>query len=174
MDDLERLVASDAIRDLAQRYAVCFDARDLDALVELYPPTVRASGGRTGRGALREDFDRAARSVGITFLQVGGHVIDFEADDRARGIVYCRGEIQDGGRDSRRWIIHLIQYHDTYERLEGRWYFARRRHLLVAGTELGQNPLDLPPADWPRRQTGLGSLPHELDTWMRFWGTDPG
>ena len=65
MDDVERLVASDAIRQLAVRYAVYLDARDLDALVCLYPEDVRAMGGRTGRKALHEDFDRSLRTVGI-------------------------------------------------------------------------------------------------------------
>ncbi|MCE2392629.1 MAG: nuclear transport factor 2 family protein [Proteobacteria bacterium] len=173
MTPIERLVALEEIRQLAQRYAVYLDARDLDRLVELYPPDVRVGRERRGREALREDFDRQLRAVGITFLHVGNHVIDFEADDRAHGIVYCRGEIQDGGHDSERWIIHAIQYHDTYERRDGRWYFSRRRHLLVYGADLGVNPLSLPPAEWPRSQTGLGSVPHDLETWRRFWGIEP-
>jgi hypothetical protein len=174
VNDLERLVARDAIRDLAQRYAVCFDARDLDGLVALYPPDVRASGGRSGRDALRDDFAAAGRSVGITFLQVGNHVIDFEAEDRARGVVYCRGEIQDGGPDSKRWIVHLIQYHDVYSRVEGHWYFTRRKHLLVCGSDIGTNPLELAPANWPQSQTGMGSVPGELATWRSFWGLESG
>jgi len=173
MDDLSRLVALEAIRDLARRYAVALDARDLDALVALYPEDVRATSGRSGRAALREDFDRALRRVGVTFLHVGNHVVDFVDDDHATGIVYCRGEIQDGGRQSDRWIIHTIQYHDTYARTGGTWHFARRKHLLVYGAELGANPATLPPANWPASQTGTGSVPHDLATWQRFWGIDP-
>ncbi len=51
-----------------------------------------------------------------------------------------------------------------------RGYFARRKHLLVAGTDLGVNPLSLSPANWPQSQTGMGSVPHSLETWQRFWG----
>ncbi len=173
VDPIERLVATEAIRQLAARYAVCLDARDLDGLVGLYPPGVRAAGGRTGRDALREDFDRSLRGVGITFLQVGNHVIDFRDDHHATGIVYCRGEIQDGGRESDRWIVQAIQYHDDYACVDGDWYFTRRRHLLVYGAELGENPLALEPAEWPARQTGMGSVPHDLETWRRFWGLEP-
>ena len=36
MDNLERLVASDSIRQLASRYALALDSRDLDALVGLF------------------------------------------------------------------------------------------------------------------------------------------
>ena len=174
MDDLARLVALEEIRGLAQRYAVYLDARDLDALVKLYAQDVRAAGGRSGRAALREDFDGALRSIGISFLHVGNHVIDFVDDEHATGIVYCRGEIQDEGPDSERWIIQAIQYHDTYARTDGRWYFTRRRHLLVYGAELGVNPIGLPPADWPAHQTGMGTVPHDLETWQRFWGVEPG
>lgn len=173
MDDLQRLVALEEIRGLAQRYAIYLDARDLDALVSLYPDDVRATGGRTGRVALREDFDGALRTIGISFLHVGNHVIDFVDDDHATGIVYCRAEIQDEGPDSSRWIIQTIQYHDDYARSAGKWHFTRRRHLLVYGADLGENPTGLSAANWPEHQTGMGTVPHDLETWKRFWGIDP-
>jgi hypothetical protein len=173
MDDLARLVALEAIRDLAARYAVYLDARDLDGLIGLYPDNVRAASRRSGRAALREDFDHSLRAVGVTFLHVGNHVIDFVDDTHASGIVYCRGEIQDGGPDTNRFIVQAIQYHDDYEQRDGRWFFSRRRHHLVYGAELGTNPLGLPPADWPASQTGTGTMPQALESWKRFWGVDP-
>ena len=172
---VQRLLAHEEIRQLAHRYAVATDARDLDALVDLYVPDVRISATLSGRETLRRLFDEALRRVGVTFLDVGTHQIDLADDgEHATGIVYCRGEIQDGGPESDRWIVQAIQYHDTYERRDGRWYFAaNRRHLLVYGAELGVNPLTLPPADWPTNQTGMGSLPHDLPTWQRFWAVGP-
>lgn len=169
MTDLERLLAYEEIRQLASRYSVHADARDLDALVALFVPDVRVGRDKTGREALRADFDRSFRQVGITFLNVGTHLIDLVDADHATGIVYARGEIQDGGRESDRFIIHAIQYHDTYERRDGRWLFVRRRHFLVYGAEIGVNPLGLPPAHWPASQTGLGSHPQALTTWQQFW-----
>ena len=170
----ERLLAYAEIGQLAHRYAVCTDARDLDSLVELYVPDVKISSKLQGRDTLRGLFDRALRDVGVTFLHVGTHAIELDDDgDHATGVVYCRAEIQDGGPDSDRWIVQAIQYHDTYERRDGRWYFgANRRHLLVYGADLGVNPLGLAPANWPESQTGMGSVPHELATWRRFWETD--
>jgi len=173
MEPGERLLAFEEIRQLAHRYAVCLDARDLDGLCALYIPDVQAARGARGREALRGDFDRALRRVGITFLQVGTHAIDLHSAERAGGVVYCRGEIQDGGPDSQRFIVQAIQYHDEYERRDGRWLFRSRRHLLVYGAELGQNPLTLPPANWPQRQTGMGSVPGELESWRRFWAREP-
>lgn len=173
MTDIEKLLAYEEIRQLAARYAIHADARDLDALVALFVSDVRVGRETRGRAALREDFDRAFRAVGVTFLHVGSHVIDLEDADHASGIVYCRGEIQDGGPESDRWIIHAIQYHDTYRREAGHWRFVRRKHFLVYGAELGVNPLGLAPANWPASQTGMGSHPHALETWQRFWGSDP-
>ena len=169
MTDAERLLAIVEIQQLAHRYAVYLDARDLDKLVELYVPDVRVTRETRGHEALRADFDRSLRAVGATFLQVGNHVIDFADGAHASGVVYTRGEIQDGGPDSSRWIIHAIQYHDRYEKREGRWLFVARRHLLVYGAELGVNPLGLAPAEWPKSQTGRGTVPWALETWQRFW-----
>jgi ketosteroid isomerase-like protein len=169
MDDLARLIAQQEIQQLAHRYAVAMDARDLDALVALFVPDVQVGREERGHAALRASFDRQLRSVGITFLQVGTHTLELADDENATGIVYCRAEIQDGVR----WIVQAIQYHDTYARRDGHWYFARRRHLLVYGAELGQNPLTLPPADWPASHTGRGTLPESLPSWKRFWGEEP-
>ena len=41
MQDVSRLVATESIRQLASRYAVSMDARDIDALVSLYIDDVR-------------------------------------------------------------------------------------------------------------------------------------
>lgn len=164
MDDLQRLLAYEEIRQLAYRYALATDSRDLDALVSLFVEDVRAGDGR-GRQALREFFDRQLRGVGITILHVTNHVIDLDDEEHARGVVYCRGEIQDGER----WLVQAIQYRDLYERRHRRWYFVRRKHLLWYGAELGQNPLHLPPADWPQSHTGRGTLPESWESWQRFW-----
>lgn len=174
MTDVEKLLAYEEIRQLAARYAVYSDARDLDRLVDLFVPDVRVGRERTGREALREDFDRSFRGVGLTFLHVGNHVIDVDDAETASGIVYCRGEIQDGGPESDDFIIHAIQYHDTYAKRDGRWLFVRRKHFLVYGAPLGVNPLSLAPADWPASQTGRGSHPYALESWRRFWAqSDP-
>ena len=169
MTAAERMLATVEIQQLAQRYAVYVDARDLERLVDLFVPDVRVGHGKSGHEALRADLARQLRATGVSFLHVGNHVVDFEDEDRASGVVYCRAESQEGGREGTRWIVQLIQYHDRYERRAGRWLFVRRRHLLVHGADLGQSPLGLPPADWPRRQTGSGTLPASLASWQRFW-----
>lgn len=165
---LDRLESIEAIRQLVARYAVATDARDLDGLVALFVDDVQVGAERRGRDALREYFDRSLRDVGVTILYVGNHVIDFDDGDHARGIVYCRGEVQVDDR----CVIQAIQYRDAYERRGGTWYFVRRKHLLWYGAELGQSPLGLPPANWPEHLTGKGELPEAWDTWRDFWGLD--
>lgn len=162
---LERLESTEAIRQLVARYALATDSRDLDTLVGLFVDDVRVGEVERGREALRTFFDRSLRDVGVTILFVGNHVIDFDDDDHARGVVYCRGEIQVDDR----WVIQAIQYRDTYERRDGAWYFSRRKHLLWYGAELGDSPLGLPPANWPEHHTGKGELPEAWDTWRAFW-----
>lgn len=171
---VERLESIDAIRQLAARYAVALDARDLDALVGLFVDDVRV-GDRHGHDALRAFFDTSLREVGVTVLHVAGHVIDLDTDrpGRATGIVSCRAEVEllpDSGSGASTWVVQAIQYHDSYARTAGGWRFVRRRHLLTYGAPIGVDPLTLPPADWPASQIGRGELPESLPTWQSFWG----
>ena len=101
---VERLLAYEEIRQLVARYAVATDARDLDALVALFVDDVQVGREQRGRAALHSFFDRTLRDVGITILNVGTHVTDFVDADRARGVVYCRGEVQVGNQ----WIVQAI------------------------------------------------------------------
>ena len=171
MDAAERALAYAEIRQLAAAYAFFTDAKDIDALVELYVPDVRISSTLFGRDRLHQLMNDALRAVGVTFLNIGTHHIVLADDgESATGVVYCKAEIQDGGPDSERWINHAIQYHDVYERRDGRWYFgANRKHFLVYGAELEHNPLDQPDADWPARQTGRGTHPQALASWQAFF-----
>jgi hypothetical protein len=165
MNDIDRLLAYEEIRQLASRYAVATDRRDLDALVSLFVDDVRVGRDTYGRAALRENLATQLRGIGVSILNVGTHPIDLLDADHATGHVYCKGEIQDGDR----WIHQAIRYDDTYARRDGRWYFVRRRHLLFYGAEVGVNPLTLAPANWPDHHDGLGSIPFSDPTWQQFW-----
>lgn len=164
MDDVARLLAYEEIRQLAARYAVAVDRRDLDALVELFIEDVRVGRDTYGRDALRANFEESLGDIGPSILNIGTHQIDLIDDDHATGHVYCKGEIANGDR----WIHQAIRYDDTYERRDGHWYFVRRLHKLFYGAEVGVNPLDLPPANWPEHHDGLGTLPYEEPTWQSF------
>jgi uncharacterized protein (TIGR02246 family) len=165
VEDVERLLAYEEIRQLAARYALATDSRDLDALVSLFVEDVQIGRDRFGREALREAMDASLRAIGVSILNVGTHVIDLVDADHATGHVYCKGEIQDGDR----WIHQAILYRDTYERRDGRWFFVRRRHELWYGAPVGVNPLTLPPANWPEHHDGMGTVPEIFSSWQAFW-----
>ena len=168
--ELERLLAYEGIRQLAGRYAMAVDARDLDELAGLFVDDVRVGSSEVGRAALRHSFEKSLRGIGVSILNVGTHVIDLIDQDHATGRVYCKGEIEDGSR----WIHQAIFYEDRYERRDGQWYFVRRIHRLFYGADVGTNPLGLPPANWPEHHDGWGTVPQSWATWRRFWADVPG
>jgi len=169
MTDIERLLAYEEIRQLASRYAVATDRRDIDALVALFVDDVRVGRDTYGRDALRANLANQLRDIGVSILNVGTHQIDLAGADNATGHVYCKAEIQDGDR----WIHQAIRYDDTYARRDGRWLFVRRKHLLFYGADVGVNPLTLAPANWPEHHDGIGSIPYSDPTWQSFWGSAP-
>jgi ketosteroid isomerase-like protein len=162
---LERVVARDEIRQLVYRYAHAVDTRDVDLLVSLFVPDVRVGRDETGPEALRRFWDDALRTIGVSVLLVGNHLVDFDDADHARGVVYCGGHLQEGDR----FVEQAIRYLDTYERRDGRWLFVRRKHELWYGVETAERPLDQPPANWPERTVGLGTVPYGEPAWQRFW-----
>ncbi len=164
---LDRLLAYEAIHQLAYRYALATDSRDLERLVGLFVDDVRVGRDERGRAALKAFFDRSLRAIGRSILQVSNHVIDFDDDDHASGVVYCRGEIEAGEQ----WVVQAICYLDTYERRDGSWYFVRRRHLLWYGADVLERPIGLPSANWPEHHTGKGTLPEAWPSWQEFWAS---
>lgn len=171
-DPLAWLVACEEIRQLASRYAVLLDARDIDSLVELFVPDVRA--GRAadgsplvGRDHLRTSFTAQLGELGRSILLTSNHVIDIADADSASGIVSCRGEIEPLDAPGT-WVIQQIQYHDRYARRDGRWLFVSRRHLLWYGADLLERPIGLADAHWPKSHTGKGELPEHFESWKRW------
>lgn len=166
---LEALEARSAIRELPARYADAYARLDLDALVALYVPDVALHDGTRGRAALRGHFERATRDAQLAavILQTGSHSIELTGPDTATGVVYCRVEAQqrDGGG-----YWQAVVYRDTYARRDGAWLFAgQRRHDLVVGAPPLSRPNGLPPARWPRSQTGRGTFPDRVPSWGEFW-----
>lgn len=164
------LIACEDIRQIASRYAIYYGARDTQKLAALFIPNIKITRQLSGTQALKENFDSQMHSLGRVILQVNNHLIDIQDEDNATGIVSCRGEIEDSHGA---WIIHQIQYHDTYQRVDGDWLFARRRHLLWYGHEMPNPPAGLDEAQWPIHQTGKGELPECLESWQTWTAHNP-
>jgi hypothetical protein len=171
-DDLVRLRRAadrDEIRQLAYRYAWGLDTRDIDAVAQLYAPEAD-SGSGTGLDAWKARFHRSMGAVGVTVLFVGNHLIDFDGDDEAHGLVYCRGyiETRDGPHPGR-FVEQAILYRDRYRRVDGAWKFVSRSHELWYGVETAERPLQQRAAEWPTHHDGVGTVPYAEPTWHEFW-----
>lgn len=164
MSPLDQLLAYEQIRQLASRYALAVNMRDLDALVELFVDDVFASEGRFGRAALADVFRPHFSASAVDVLEVTTHVINLLDPDRATGTVYSRCEMGTPGR----WARQSIAYEDRYERRDATWYFVRRNHLLFYGLDEDERPLDQPAAEWPRSPVGVGTVPFDWPTWQEF------
>jgi len=166
---VDRLASSESIRQLVYRYAVAMDARDLETVAGLFVADVDAGGGAVGRDALRDSFEAMLAAGGMTILNVGNHLIDFDDAGHARGVVYCRAEIESGDE----WIVQQILYHDRYERHGGAWQFRARRHLLFYGGDVLRRPNTLPPATGPEYGTGRGTAATAWPTYRAFLDRHP-
>lgn len=166
---IDRLESYAAIRQLPSRYALSLDSRNMDALVDLFEPNVRVGRDLTGRDALKRWFTNVMSAPRTSVHIVANHIIDFDDADHAHGVVYCHDELERPLTDE--WELGKLQYWDRYVRVDGEWYFARRRFLrwyLVdalrrPGHGAGVNEQDEP--------LHTDQLPEAFDTWAAFWET---
>jgi hypothetical protein len=149
MDDVQRLVAMEEIRQLKARYYRCMDTRDWDGLAEVFTPnaifdlrevnSVRhpltgvwtppfAGEERVYRGhAAVIKMIRAAVSHLITVHH--GHMgeIEITSDTTARGIWAMEDIIRSPPGAPHVWMQGFGHYHETYLRLEAGWAIETTR-----------------------------------------------
>ncbi|MEI8000731.1 MAG: nuclear transport factor 2 family protein [Actinomycetes bacterium] len=164
---LDRLESAEAIRQLAARYALALDQRDVATLVSYFTPDVETGTGGVGHDALAEWFDPVLRPYRITFHLIGNHVIDFVDDDHATGVVYCRPEHEVDDR----WIVMPMQYWDRYVRVDGRWCFKSRKPVVFYAADVLEHPLRVPGRfSFPGNpMIDRAELPEKWATWTAFW-----
>lgn len=141
MTDLERLVAKDAIRDLAARYMRGQDRLDHALqLATFWPDSTTDYGIFTGSGPDFVDFAQGllADHVANQHL-IGQHLISFDAadPDRAFGEVYYYAFHRVIEDDTPTDMVICGRYLDRYARRDGEWRFAHRTELV----------------DWVRKET---------------------
>jgi hypothetical protein len=82
---IDRLESTEAIRQLAARYSLSLDMRDLDAHVNLFAPDIRVSREKTGRAHLKRWLDDTLRlQFTGTSHHIGNHIIEFDDADNAQ------------------------------------------------------------------------------------------
>lgn len=177
--EIDRLVSLEAIRDLAQRYALAVDGKDLDGIAALFVPDV--DNGRYGPGpdGVRNFYDQALRRFHCSVHLVANHDVDLDSDDhdRASGVVYCLA--QHHVLEPEHWFDEALAYFDTYERIEGargesEWRFRRRRvrswyrqhhgHPDHGGERI------VPPVEDSGPKRGA-RMPEAFATFEAFWDT---
>jgi hypothetical protein len=166
-DRLDRLESLAEIGQLPLRYALALDSRDMDSLVELFEPDVRVGRDATGREALKQWFIASMSKVGTTVHLVANHIVDFDDRYRARGVVYCRDEVE--YPDQGEWHIGALQYWDTYRRVDGTWFFERRRFHRWYQVDALQRPASGAGVNQGDDPITTGALPDAFETWRPFW-----
>lgn len=167
---IARLESLDAIRQLACKYALAIDVRDLDAVVALYVPDVRVGPQAQGRAALKEVFDRVLRGFGATSHQVQNHVIEFDDAEHGQGLVTCRCEHEVATAQESKWVVVQNLYHDRYERIDGHWYFRGRVQNRLYGTAVDDPPVGPLKDRWPGEEPAPAPFHDPFDSWREFWG----
>jgi hypothetical protein len=168
MDVIQEWVAREQIRDLAFRYALAVDAKDIDTLATLFVEDVQNGRWGDGREGVKTYYDNVLRRFHCTMHLVANHVVDFDDDSHARGIMYCRAHHHVPDPDH--WLDKALAYWDTYERVDGRWLFRRRRVKSWYTQEFGH-----PTHGTERVETepGAARLPDAFDTFDEFWARAP-
>ncbi|MBS7670837.1 nuclear transport factor 2 family protein [Croceicoccus gelatinilyticus] len=133
MTDIEKLLAKDAIRDLAARYMRGQDRLDADLQMgTFWPDSTTDYGIFVGSGP---DFVRFAQALLVEHIAnqhlIGQHLIWFDEDDAdmAYGEVYFYAFhriIEDGESID---MTICGRYIDRYERRDGEWRFAHRSEV---------------------------------------------
>lgn len=171
---IARLEALDEIRQLPAKYALSLDMRDMDAMVSLFPADVRVGKESSGREALRSYMDRTLRSPFTgTSHHIGGHIIEFDDETHAHGIVYSKNEhetpVADGTDE---WVIMQMMYVDDYILQQGRWYFARRLPLYWYATDLNKPPVGDNKMRWPETDWAEGNFHKLFPSYAEFWSRE--
>jgi len=167
---LDRLESIEAIRQLAARYSLSLDMRDLDAHVNLFAHDIRVSKEHSGRVHLKAWLDDTLRNQFTgTSHHLGQHIIEFTDADHALGVVYSKNEHECGGE----WVIMQMLYWDDYERIDGQWYFRRRLPCYWYATDLNKPPIGDMKMRWPGREPYEGGYHALFPSWREFWAHPP-
>jgi hypothetical protein len=175
MEAIDELLARDHIRELAQRYALYVDAKDIDGIASLFTDGVENGRYGPGREGVRTFYDHALRKYHCTMHLVANHVIDFDDGTHARGVVYCRAHHHVVEPGPEHWFDEAYAYWDTYEKVDGSWLFTARRPKAWYHQEWGHPDHGVERvAPQPRNRAFRGDqMPEAFETWGPYWDAPP-
>ena len=172
---IDRLESLDEIRQLAAKYSLSLDMRDLDAHVNLFAADIRVSREKTGRAHLKQWL---ADTLRLQFPgpshHIGNQIIDSYDPYHAHGVVYSKNEHETPCANGQsEWVIMQMIYWDNYERIDGRWYFRRRLPCYWYATDINKPPLGDNKMRWPDREPYAGAYHDLWPSWQDFWSNPP-
>ena len=151
--------ARNEIQQLASRYALAVDSRDLEGMANLFSRESDFSRWGPGRDGCKRFFEGIWSRFGRSIHAVTTQVIDDIDCESARGVVYCRAEQQqlsDGA-----WWTYQLAYFDRYIFEDGVWRFLSRNSHFWYVDQNGERRIGYP----GRRQL----IPEAWETWAPFW-----
>lgn len=162
---VDRLESRSEIRQLAFKYALAVDMRNIDAIANLYVDNVRANATEVGRQPLKKIFATVLRAFTASVHHVGNQIIEFDSADEAHGITYCRCEHEVGNQ----WVPMYLYYLDLYSRRGGVWYFKRRATCELYAAPSDEAPVGDRKIRWPGREPVDGTWHAHFASWREFW-----
>ncbi|ABZ76679.1 enzyme [Shewanella halifaxensis HAW-EB4] len=167
---IDRLESIEEIRQLAGKYSLSLDMRDLDAHVGLFAEDIRVGREKVGRAHLKSWVDSTLRDQFTgTSHHIGQHIIEFIDEDHAIGVVYSKNEHETGTE----WVLMQMLYWDDYERIEGRWYFRRRLPCYWYASDQNKPPIGDTKMRWPGKTCYSGTFHDLFPSWKAFWSQRP-
>lgn len=171
---LDRLESLDEIRQLAAKYSLSLDMRDLDAHVNLFAPDIQVTRDLQGRQHLKRWLDDTLRlQFTGTSHHIGNHIIEFKDSENAHGVVYSKNEHETPSDNGNQWVIMQMVYWDNYQRIDGRWLFRRRLPCYWYATDLNKPPTGEDKMRWPNRPHYSGAYHELFPSWQEFWANPP-
>lgn len=135
MDDIQKLVAADAIKQVKARYARAVDTKDWDLLESVFTPDARSvynDGifGFEGREAILEFLKGALdRKDVVSMHQSHTPEIEVTSENTARGTWYLEDIVINTGETTEYNTGSTVMvgtgiYHDEYEKRDGEWLIS--------------------------------------------------
>jgi hypothetical protein len=115
-------------------------------------------------------YDQVLRQFHCSMHLVANHVIDFDDDDHAHGVVYCRA--QHHVLQPEHWFDQAIAYWDSYERGGDEWLFRRRQLKSWYRQEVGHPHHGIERVELAGESTGPQrgtQMPDAFATFEAFW-----
>ena len=106
---------------------------------------------------------------------VANHVIDFDDETHAHGAVYCRAQHHIVDPAPEYWFDEAYAYFDTYEKVDGHWYFTKRDLKAWYHQEFGhpEHGTDRTPPVPFNSAMGGTQMPEAFATYNDYWSRPP-